>query len=443
MQPSSIKETIVAEKPVKDSSTNWIQRLKDESWEAEILVSTVAIFGTSQLFKVINWLTNIFIDILQPSQYLVGYFIVYFGLVAVSILVSMFIIHFILRAYWVGLVGLNSVFPDYSNENSAYSKIYTEKLISILPKLKDSILKVDELTSVIFSVAFAFLFMFIYVATLTSIYLLVFNLLSDYIPYYLLLLPAAIIIFFMSLQVIFGVIANTKKNKENEVMQIRFFKSSYFTYLLVLGPLYKSIVQIIMIFSSNFKKKKSLIFLLISFLVLGMSTTFFQFTNTNIIYLIIKGVNIPLDKTQIYKGYYQTENDDVDFLLTPEISSDIIQESILKVFIPIYKYEKNLAKETCDTYVENMDLTRNEQRVEKWNSVLNCYQKYNLVYLNDDKVPVDFLKYNHPKTNQFGVVAYINLTGNMRGKNTLKIKKHYKNDNNNTEWEIPFQYIPK
>ena len=122
-----------------NSNNTWLQRLKDESWEAELLVSAIAIFGTFKLFDIISWVTNFFIDTLHPSQYFVAYFIVTFGLLAVSILAAMFVIHFVLRAYWIGLVGLNSVFPDYSIEDSAYSKIYTEKILSILPKLKDSI----------------------------------------------------------------------------------------------------------------------------------------------------------------------------------------------------------------------------------------------------------------------------------------------------------------
>jgi len=432
----------------KDSTTNisksWIQRLKDESWEAEILVSTVAIFGTFQLFKIISWSTNMFIDLLPQNQYLIGYFIVFFGLIAVSILASMFIIHFVLRAYWVGLVGLNSVFPDYSIENSAYSKIYTEKLISILPKLKDSILKVDELCSVIFSAAFTFLFLFLYIALFSSVYLLLFNILSEYIPSYLLLIPAVIINFLMLVQFIFTLIANTKKNKENEAMQIWLFKIVKYTYLLMLGPLYKFIVQIMMIFSSNFKKNKSLIYLLISFLFIGLITGFFQIKNTNILHLIAKGNNIALDKTEIYIGYYQTENEDVDFLLTPEITSDIIQNNILKVFIPIYKHERYLRKDQCGTYIKKEGLTKSEQRLEKRNFHLNCYYKYNKIYLNGKIVQTEFNKYVHPKTNQFGVVAYIKLTNALDGKNTLKIKKDYgDNNDNNTEWEIPFQYILK
>jgi len=37
----------------KETSKNWLQRLKDESWEAELLVSAIAIFGTFQLFGII------------------------------------------------------------------------------------------------------------------------------------------------------------------------------------------------------------------------------------------------------------------------------------------------------------------------------------------------------------------------------------------------------
>jgi len=45
-------------------SKKWLQKLKDESWEAELLVSAIAIFGTFQLFKVVDWSTNKFIDLL-------------------------------------------------------------------------------------------------------------------------------------------------------------------------------------------------------------------------------------------------------------------------------------------------------------------------------------------------------------------------------------------
>lgn len=388
----------------------------------------------------IGWSTNKFIDILAPDQYLIGYSIVFMGLLAVSILVSMFVIHFFLRAYWIGLVGLNSVFPDYSIKDSAYSKVYTEKFIGILPKLKDSIQKVDELCSVIFSAAFAILLLYLYMALFASAYLFIFNFLSDYIPYYYLLIPLAILAVVFVLQTIISLIANLKTYKENETIQIWYFKIVKLGSILMLGPLYKSILQISMIFSSNFKKKKALTYLIIIFLFSGIFITVYQVLNTNIPYLIKQEVYF--DETKTYAGYYKTENEQLNFLLTPEITSDVIQANHLKIFIPIFSYEKKLREKICGTYVEDENKSKAEQRKEARLFYLNSYQKYNHILLNDEEVSVGYLKYDHPKTKQFGIVGYINLSNTAIGKNTLKIKKDY-GDENTTEWTIPFQYFPK
>jgi len=418
-------------------SNNWLQKLKDESWEAELLVSTIAIFGTFQLFKTVSWLTNRFIDLIPPSQYLIAYFIVFISLMAVSILISMFLIHFVLRAYWIGLVGLNSVFPDYSIENSPYSKIFTEKIISILPKLKDSINKVDELSSVIFSAAFTFLFMFLYIAFFNSLYLLMYNMLYGILPFYILISPVVFFFIVWLLQVILGIIANIKKYKENYTIQNSFFKLTRFYYILMLGPLNKATMQIMMTFGSNFKKKKSMIALIISFLFLGFIVTPFQMFNTNIPYLIKKGAGKPNDKTEILQGFYKTENENLDFLLTPELSSDIIEGNTLKLFIPIFRYEKAMRENICGKYSKDNKKTRNEQRIDKWEFNFNCFKKYHKLYLNNRKVAADFMKYNHSITDQFGVLCYIDLKDALQGKNILTIKKEF-GDKNNKEWTIPF-----
>ena len=220
----------------KKQKRSWLERLKDESWEAELLVSAIAIFGTFQLFNLINWITNTFISILNPSQYMIGFCIVFLGLFAISILVSMFIIHFFLRAYWIGLVGLNSVFPDYSIEDSAYSKIYTEKILETLPKIKDSIKRVDELCSVIFSVAFTFLLIYGYVALFASVYLWLYNVLSSYVNHYILLIPLGIIIIGFILQMIFGILANIKKNHDKVGLQTWNFRIVRFVSIVLYGP---------------------------------------------------------------------------------------------------------------------------------------------------------------------------------------------------------------
>jgi hypothetical protein len=424
---------------VTKTSGSWLQRLKDESWEAELLVSAIAIFGTFQLFGVADWATNKFINILDPNQYLAGYGIVFIGLFAICILASMFVIHFFLRAYWIGLVGLNSVFSDYSIEDSVYSKIYTEKMLSILPKLTDSIKKVDELCSVIFSAAFTFLLMYAYMAFLASVYLVVFNLLSDFVPTLILLIPLALFLIVLVGQMIISIVANLKNNKEKEKLQILSFKVAKFGSIMMLGPLYRSVLQVTMIFGSNFKKNKALAYLMFSFLIVGMPLAVYQMNKTNIPYLIKSGMGIESDALKVNPNYYQSENSNNAFLLTPEIQSDIINTKVVKVFIPIFDNEKKLRETTCDPYVADDSKSKLEQRKEARLNSLNCYHQYNMIYLNDKKTVVDYLKYTHPRTNQFGVIAYIPLTDSVLGLNRVTIKKEYDADNIK-EWSIPFYY---
>ena len=440
LMDKSVKEDVSIDNTSEKPSLGWLQKLKEESWEAELLVSAIAIFGTFQLFGVVDWTTNKLIDILNPSQYLVGYSIVFLGLFAISILTSMFIIHFFLRAYWIGLVGLNSVFPDYSIEDSAYSKIYTEKMLSILPKLEASIKKVDELCSVIFSAAFTFLLIYAYLAFLASVYLLIYNLLSSYVSFYILLIPLAFFVIVLVAQMGITLVANLKGNKEKENLQILSFKIVKFVAILTYGPLYKSIMQVSMIFGSNFKKKKSLVYLMIAFLFSGMLLAGAQFNQTNIPYLITTGIGIEANTTRLDPNYYESENTKNTFLLTPEIQSDIIKSDVLKIFIPIFDNEEKMRESTCDTYIEDANKSKVEQRRERRLNQINCYSKYNLIFLNDEKIAVDYLIYTHPRTDQFGIIGYVPFSNAKEGMNVVTIKKEFDSENIK-EWSIPFYNV--
>lgn len=415
---------------------SWLQSLKEESWEAELLVSAIAIFGTFQLFDIIKWGTNFFIDVLNPDQYLIGYFIIAIGLLAISILASMFLIHFFLRAYWIGLVGLNSVFPDYSIEDSAYSKIYTKKILEGLPKLKDSIQKVDELCSVIFSAAFTILLMYAYMSIFVSIYLLVFNLLSEYVHTIVLLIPAFIIVFFLLVQFVITFISNLKSNKEKEKLQILSYKVNSFVSKILYGPFYKLILQVSMIFGSNFKKKKALIYLVLSFLFVGIFVFGNQIFKTNIFYLVAHKKYF--NSTKIYSSFYKNDNKNNDFLLTPEIASDQIASKVLKVFIPTFKHEENIQIKFCGEYEGDSEKSFELRRKENSNHLLKCYKDYYKVYINGKKVDVDFLRQNkHARTAQKGVISYVDISNLKKGLQNLEIRKEYK-ETKISKWNIPF-----
>lgn len=418
---------------------SWLQRLKDESWEAELLVSAIAIFGAFQLFGLIDWLTNVFIDILNPNQYLVGYAVVFLSLFAISILASMFVIHFVLRAYWIGLVGLNSVFPDYSIEDSAYSEIFTKRMLAMLPKLKDSIQKIDDLCSVIFSAAFTFMFIYVYIAIIVSLYLLIFNILSEYILSDILLIPVYLVAIGMILQLIVSLIANLKVNKNKKKLQVFNFKLVKIMSFIAYGPLYKMILQVSMIFTTNFKKKKSLSYLILGFILFGVFLSVFHLKQTNIAYLIVN--KDYFDSTRQYSEFYKNQNSNTTFLLAPEVETDVVKGRALKVFIPIFRNERKIQHKACGDYQEDDTKKRTEQRDAKRQFYSNCYPKYNKVYLNDEPLAVEFYKYTHPKTDQRGITGYIEASKFKTGNNIITIKKEYNGDVFNA-WSIPVFYAP-
>lgn len=416
----------------------WLQRLKEESWEAELLVSAIAIFGTFQLFGLIEWVTNKYIDLLPIEQYQYGYFIVFMGLLAISILVSMFVIHFFLRAYWIGLVGLNSVFPDYSIEDSAYSKIYTEKILGILPKQEDTIQKVDELCSVIFSAAFTILLIYMYMSVFLSVYMLIYNLLIDYVPSYILLIPLFISLILLVLQTIFSVIGNLKMFKTNVWVQTWMFKLVRLTTMVTYGPLYKYLLQVTMVFGSNFKKKKSLVFLILLFFVSGMCVAIVKIQDTNIFHLI-NPVSYDVHKMQL--SYYENQNINESFLITPQIQSDIIEDNTVKLFIPVFHHERNYQKTTCGEFNDDDSLSIDGNRVNAQQFYLDCYEKYHSVELNGQLLKIDFLKKNHPISEQFGIVGFIDKNLLKKGKNIIEVTKTL-GEAREFNWSIPFYYQP-
>jgi hypothetical protein len=98
--------------PPADDSASRLPRHTTPTWEVELLISGVAVFAMLQLP---GWLDDRFFflsrrfdsDWLQPLQ------MVYIYLESAAlILAGTFLLHLLLRAQWIALVGMHSVFPE-------------------------------------------------------------------------------------------------------------------------------------------------------------------------------------------------------------------------------------------------------------------------------------------------------------------------------------------
>ena len=176
------------------------------------------------------------------------------------------------------------------------------------------------------------------------------------------------------------------------------------------------------------------------FLFSGVITATFQLDNTNIIYL--NNHETYLDKTITHAGFYESNNEQINFLLTPEIESDVIHFQQIKLFIPIYRNESKLQQKVCGTYEKEDNLSEIERKEASRAHLLDCYNQYNLVFVNGKRIKVDYLIYAHPRTGQHGIICYVPLDDPNEGMNTLEIKKTY-HEQSSTEWSIPFYFVPR
>jgi len=421
----------------KSNQKKWLKRLKNESWEAELLVSAVAIFAIFKAFDGLHWLVNFFINYLPTEQYFIGYMISFFGYLAFGILGAFFVIHFGLRAYWIGLVGLNSVFPDYSVKDSAYSEIYTAKLTEKLPKITSTIDTLDEICSTIFSVAFTFLVMYMYMGVFSFIYLNLYNQLIDKVPQWALLTPIYLLAILYLVVALIMIIANLKRFKTNEKIQTWYFHAAMWGNKLMFGPLYKSILQVSMIMGSNFKKKKALVRTLLFMIVFGMALSVFQIFQSNVLMLL--QVDRPVDKTRTYNEYYATQFEG-ELLLMPQIEAPVIKNDPVSLFVPVLDHETSRLTKVCG--LNEIDYEEGHAgRLDRYQDNLNCYAKHISIWVDDRPVQVEFLKTDHPTTGQFGLTGFVNLQEISLGSHRLKIAKSVSSETQKS-WEIPFYYTP-
>jgi hypothetical protein len=416
---------------------SWLQRLKDDSWEAELLISAASIFAIMKAFSLLSWGVDFFINNLHPEQYYIGYMISVFGYFALGILGAFFVIHFSLRAYWIGLIGLNSVFPDYSIKEGQYSEIYNKKMSEYLPKIPATIKTLDEICSVIFSASFAGLIFYLYVALAGAFVLTVYSFVSAYLPSTTLFIIGIVFAVFILFSSIVSIVANIKKYKQNVEVQTWLFRIAIWNSKVFYGPFYKYLLQTMMMFSSNYKQKPAIINTLKIMVVCGFGLAILQLIQSNYLYLI--RTDVPQDETRIYPEHYLSNNTEKTFLLGPEIQSKIVSNQALSLFVPILKYETKTMAETCELNerdTKNLDDTL-QQII--WREDLDCYATSISLFLNDRAISSNFIKIDHAITGQFGLFAFVSLEDMKQGTHHLTIIKKIDEDEQK-KWQIPFYY---
>lgn len=139
-----------------------LQRLQEESWQLELIISGFAIFGLFSAYGPLDLARN---EASNSEQWQ------YFGAlmlaqISCAILIFTLLLHVLLRALWIGALGLRYVSGDIDYEELRYSEKFTRYLKKKVGSFDKYIAQLENYCSIIFAVSFLLIF-YVLAITLT------------------------------------------------------------------------------------------------------------------------------------------------------------------------------------------------------------------------------------------------------------------------------------
>ncbi|MCI4670472.1 MAG: hypothetical protein MRZ79_20215 [Bacteroidia bacterium] len=424
---------------------SWIRTLAEQSWEAELIVSGVAIFGAlslpEQLENLMDWMFVYLPDqLLTYGALLVLY--LYFG---IQVLIAGFLIHFGLRVTWIGFVGLLSVYPDGFTRVPMYSDDFNEKLKKDFPSLETYVQKLDDAASLVFAstnTAILSLFSFCFTGT---IFILIAFLINSFFPQ--LSIRLILIVFFSVIMIpsILSSVLHIKFLRDHEIVK----KIHYPLYLIfskvVLNVAFRPLNYLILTFYSHVKIQNFIFtFLIVSFL-LGLfgggrlaNSSLAHFRQEDYFEKSRKPNNAS-------PNFYGDEKDQDQIVLNAILPSQKVEYPYLEVFLPRLQRERKAWKASCGTYEEDSSLSDEENTTARQAFKLECLRNFQEFYIDDSLVQVIDISYTRKlEPYQRGISFTIDLEKLAKGPHTLKIKKQYFLENGEAKTIIiPFLYVPQ
>lgn len=403
----------------------WLIKLEEESWQAELIISGLAIYGTLQMPDVVEWLMDWSLAGIDSRFHLLLYmFFIYLGIGA-YILILLFVSHFILRAVWIGFVGLNSVYPQGVNdETESYSEDFIRKFKADNPSSNEWIGRLDRLCSILFSLGAQLCMIFLAI----NIDLLIIGGIWYFADQYVGPQVGNVIAYsFAGLLMLYSLVfllSNIKSIRDKPIVkrwQYPVYKvATRFTMHLFARP--ASYVAMVFQTNQSMKRYAGMIMLLMfvtMFFFFGrfMDHRFLSFIRTDFLYDHYDHSDrlIPEQYTSLRTGQRR--------LLSIELESDVVDGPYLRVFIPLLSNDAAAIAGICGTFAadEEDDRSTASQRQAYFT---DCYQKLHRIFVNDSLYSdLELIKYDHPNQGESGVLAYVPTADFQNGKNVLRVEK--------------------
>ena len=168
------------EKDNKNIFTEWLEKLQQESWQLELLISGFALFGIWESRDILESFTN-FLAVNNPvksdasnvlivvTQMLKAAWLVFF---------TNLLIHVIMRGLWIGAIGLRYVSGEIDYDKLKYSESFNKYFKKRVGGFDDYIERLEKICSSIFAYTFLLFFIFLSLAFFIIFWILLAAILS-------------------------------------------------------------------------------------------------------------------------------------------------------------------------------------------------------------------------------------------------------------------------
>lgn len=432
-----------------------LDKLQQESWQLELLISGFAIFG---LFSALGPAqVN-----LETANYdgRIYEILIWFSIkVCCWILIVSLLIHVTLRGLWIGALGLRYVSGDIDYDELKYSPKFTKFLDNKIGSFDKYIATLENYCSILFAVSFLLIFYFLaaimFLVTLMFIVFVFLDNEAEGVWQTVLSITGIILVLFTLLGMLLTFIDFiTQGFLKRKKWISRFYLPLYRVFSIIsLSVLYRPLVYNFL--DNKFGRRLS--FLLLP--VFAMIFVFSSYTYRTSNYLSVeRSSSINYANPNNYEDLLEKNK---DFVRVASIPSKVITDPYLKVFIifnenvenRIFDYNPDLKPLVDIRGLESeISLTGNdwsrEERRKRDSLRLVYYKTFNKVYslyVDDVKYPSEFIATTNINK-KLGFETYLNIKNLTEGKHLLKIarlRKRKKDTTNLVVLSIPFWSFKK
>jgi hypothetical protein len=401
-----------------------LQKLQEESWQLELIISGFAIFGLFTAFEPLKEAA----EAAQFKQQIYATIVLTLALISCAILMFNLLLHVVLRGLWIGTLGLRYVSGDIDYDVLNYSEKFTKYLKKKVGSFDKYIATLENYCSIIFAVSFLLIF---YVLAITFTILAIalvanFIIENEFFPETIRSIIGAILILF----IVFGMITTfidfiTQGWLKKKKWISRLYFPIYWVFsFITLSFLYRPLVYNFL--DNKFGKRLSFILLPIYITILVVVSLKYKTSN------YFNSGDLSSDLIANRGNYLDLLSDKNDFIDNVAISSKVISTTYMNVFMlfkdniedNVFNYNPGLKPKKDERGLRSDIVMINDIDWGKQDSLKKAYIKtVNDVYsVKIDSVDFDsefILSEN--KFKDLGFESYIGISQLDEGKHLLQI----------------------